>query len=60
MEPAGSVVRRRGSQVDRHFPAGNPEKPVSRELLHRVSTQVDGQLHEGQCGFTRFTRAWGN
>jgi hypothetical protein len=26
MEPAGSVARRRGSQVDAHFPADNPEK----------------------------------
>jgi hypothetical protein len=26
MEPAGSMVRRRGSQVDGHFPADNPEK----------------------------------
>jgi hypothetical protein len=25
-------------------------------LLHRVSTQVDGQLHEAQCGFRKKQR----
>jgi hypothetical protein len=28
-------------------------KVYSTILLHRVSTQVDGQLHEGQCGFRK-------
>jgi hypothetical protein len=33
MEPAGSVVRRRGSQADGHFPADNPESLRSSGIL---------------------------
>jgi hypothetical protein len=58
MEPAGSVVRRRGSHADGDFPADNPEKLRFSGMVPYFWTPFDGQSsHVGLLQLARESEA---